>query len=77
MILAVVLSVADGSPADEAGIERGDIITQYGDTEITEYTVLEDLIEECTPGEQVNVKIYRSGRYYTTTITVGSNNSVS
>ena len=74
---AVVLSVAEGSPAENAKLAKGDIITEFGGTEITEYTVLEDLIEECTPGEQVNVKIYRSGRYYTTTITVGSNNSVS
>ena len=73
---AVVLSVSDGSPADNAGIARGDIITEFKGTEITEYTVFEQLLEECTPGEQANVKIYRSGRYYTTTVTIGSNNSV-
>lgn len=73
---AVVLSVAEGSPAENAGLAKGDIITEFAGTEITEYTVLEEMIEECTPGEQVNIKIYRSGRYYTTTIKVGSNNSV-
>ena len=72
---AVVLSVADGSPADEAGIERGDIITQYGDTEITEYTLLEDAVKDSSPGEVVTVKLYRGGKYYSAKITVSSNSS--
>lgn len=71
---AVVLSVADGSPAQEAGLDRGDIITEFNGTEIREYTMLEDLMKQCTPGKRVSVTIYRSGRYYTTKITVGSNN---
>lgn len=74
---AVVLSVADGSPAEEAGLAKGDIITEFNGTAIKEYTVLEDLMKDCTPGEQVSVKIYRSGRYYSASMTVGSNNSVS
>lgn len=73
---AVVLSVADGSPAESAGIRRGDIITEYDGEKITEYKVLEKLLEESNPGENVSVKLYRSGRYYSTTITVGSNNQV-
>ncbi len=74
---AVISSVAEGSPAESAGLRRGDIITEFNDTKITEYTVLEKLIENSKPNEKVNVKLYRSGRYYTTTITVGSNNAVS
>ncbi len=70
---AVVLSVAEGSPADEAGIERGDIITEFDGTQISRYQILENLIEQSSPGESVAVKIYRSGRYYSTTIKVGSN----
>ena len=71
---AVVLSVADGSPAEDAGLEKGDIITEFNGKEIREYTMLEDFMKQCKPGEKVNIKIYRSGRYYTTKITVGSNN---
>ena len=71
---AVVLSVADGSPADEAGIERGDIITEFDGTAISRYQILENLIEQASPGEKIAVKIYRSGKYYSTTITVGANN---
>lgn len=73
---AVVLSVADGSPADSAGIAKGDIITEFNGTEIKEYTMLNDILKTCEPKQKVSAKIYRSGRYYTTTITVGSNNAV-
>ena len=69
-----MLSVADGSPAEDAGLEKGDIITEFNGKEIREYTMLEDFMKQCKPGEKVNIKIYRSGRYYTTKITVGSNN---
>ncbi|MBQ3816713.1 MAG: trypsin-like peptidase domain-containing protein [Clostridia bacterium] len=71
---AVVLSVADASPANEAGIKKGDIITEYNGKEITQYKLLNQLIEESNPGDKVTVKLYRSGRYYTTKLTVGSNN---
>lgn len=74
---AVVSSVADGSPADNAGLAKGDIITEFGGTEITEYSMLESLLQKCKPSDQVSVKIYRSGRYYSTTVTIGSNNAVS
>ena len=71
---AVILSVADGSPAQNAGLEKGDIITEFNGTAIKEYTMLEDLMKQCSPNDKVDIKIYRSGRYYTTKITVGSNN---
>jgi len=73
---AVVLSVADGSPADKAGIQKGDIITKFDGAAIKEYTMLEDFIMNTAPGDEVTVEIYRSGRYYTTDITVGSNNAI-
>lgn len=74
---AVVLSVAEGSPADNAGIAKGDIVTEFAGKTVSEYSQLEEFVNSCEPGKKVNVKIYRSGRYYTTDITVGSNNAVS
>ena len=73
---AVVLSVAEGSPAETSGVEKGDIVTEYDGEEITEYTVLEELMEKSVPNQSVSVKIYRRGRYYTTTIKIGANNQV-
>lgn len=73
---AVVLSVATGSPAYEAGIRKGDIITECDGKDIKEYTVFEEIAEDLKPGKKIDIKFYRSGRYYTTTLEVGSNNAV-
>lgn len=69
---AVVSSVADSSPAANAGIERGDIITEFNGTAITEYTMLNDLLYDCEANQTVSVKIYRNGRYYTIDIKLAS-----
>lgn len=73
---AVVLSVAEGSPAYNAGIRRGDIITEFNSKEIEEYTMLEELLTKCTVGQKVEAKIYRNNNTYTTQIIIGSNNQV-
>ena len=70
---AVVLSVAESSPAANAGLKKGDIITEFNGKAISEYTMYEDLLKQCNPDEVVDIKIYRSGRYYTTKLTIGSN----
>ncbi len=72
---AVVESVVSGSPADDAGIKRGDIITEFNGTPITDYTMFGDALASAKPGDTVTIKIYRSKRYYNGTVTIGSNNS--
>ncbi len=72
---AVVESVVSGSPADDAGIKRGDIITELNGTAITDYSIFGEVLSECKPGETISVKIYRSKRYYNGSVTIGSNNS--
>lgn len=72
---AVVSSVAEGSPAAKAGIERGDIITEFNGVEITEYTVLGDALYDCEAGDNVAVTIYRGGKYYTVDIKLTSDTS--
>ena len=72
---AVVSSVYDGSPAAEAGIKRGDIITEFDGKKITEYNLLNDYLNDCDPGQTVSMKVYRSGRTYDVNITVAANSS--
>ena len=70
---AVVLSVASGSPAEDTGIRKGDIITEFNGVAISEYTVYQKTLAACTPGSTVSVRIYRSGRYYNAKIAIESN----
>jgi serine protease Do len=72
---AAVKSVVQGGPAASSGIRAGDIITQFNSVNIEEYTDFINALEDCTPGTKVTAKIYRNGRSYTTTVTIGSNNS--
>lgn len=69
---AVVSSVAENSPAEKAGIKRGDIITKFNKVEISEYTVLNDALYDCEAGDTVSVTIYRSGKHYTIDIKLES-----
>lgn len=70
---AVVVSVAEDSPAEKAGLKRGDIITEFNGVEITEYHDLNDALYDCEPDETVEVTIYRDERYYTVDIKLASN----
>ncbi len=71
---AVVAAVDEGSPAEAAGIRRGDIITKFGDTEITEYTLYETSLKNYFPEDKVKVTFYRAGETKTVTVTIGSAN---
>lgn len=70
---AVVSGVVEGSPAADAGLQRGDIITSFNGKSITEYTEFSTLLNQCSAGDTVDISLYRAGRTYTTTITIGSN----
>lgn len=72
---AVVNGVSSGGPAAESGIQRGDIITEFNGKAIDNYTTLEDEVANCTPGQTVTIKIYRAGRFYSTSVRVGANNA--
>ena len=69
---AYVLSVTDGSAADNAGILVGDIITQVDGYDVQSR---DDLAQELTfhsAGETCEVVVYRSGEYQTLTVTFDS-----
>ena len=72
---AVVTRVESGSPAEKAGIARGDIITKFNDKAVTEYNILGELLNDCDIGQTVNVEIYRNGSTKTLKLTIGSNSN--
>lgn len=57
-----VTEAVAGSPAYDAGIQNGDIITVYGEKEITTFKELQNQIENSECGAQVLVKVMRKGR---------------
>ena len=49
------------SPAMEAGIQSGDVITQLGEDEITCYTDLIEALGRAEPDQEITVLLVRSG----------------
>ena len=59
---ALVASVADNSPSDEAGIKDGDIILEFNGTPIKEMQELPKIVAQTDVGKTVDVKIWRNER---------------
>jgi serine protease Do len=59
---ALVSDVEKGSPADNAGIQSGDVIRSVNGKPIVNSIDLPSIIGESTPGEQVSLGIWRSGK---------------
>lgn len=68
---AAVQSVATGSPAQEAGLKQGDIITKAGDKEITCASDLTAMVAQAQTGESLTLTVYRRGQTITLTVVIG------
>ena len=59
---AVVLEVEKDSPADNAGMKRGDLILKLNNQTVPDSTFLKNLIGSLEPNTQVTLEILRSGK---------------
>jgi serine protease Do len=67
----LVSDVFRGGPADKAGIERGDVITQFDGKGVTESRDLSRMVASTPVGKTVNVKLVRDGKTFERTVKVG------
>jgi serine protease Do len=68
---ALVADVVTDSPAAEGGIERGDIITRFGDDAITTSRDLPAKVAATPVGDEVELTIIRDGKEKQLSVTVG------
>ena len=68
---ALVASVAEGSPSDDAGIKAGDIILEFDGKTINEMSELPKIVAATDVGKKVNVKVWRNQRELTKVIILG------
>ncbi len=67
----LVRQVVTGSAADKAGIEVGDIITDFDGQKLTDENTLTNIIRSKKVGDQVKLKVYRNSKSLDLTITLG------
>ena len=68
---ALVASVADGSPSDDAGIKPGDIILEFDGKLINEMSELPKIVAATDVGKKVKVKVWRNQREISKNIVLG------
>ena len=68
---ALVASVAEDSPSDDAGIKPGDIILEFDGNLINEMNELPKIVAATDVGKKVKVKVWRNQREITKNIVLG------
>lgn len=69
-----IMAILDGSCAQKAGLQEGDIITAVGDTQVTSETQLQSAVKEYKAGDTVAFTIYRDGNTSTVNVTLDEDN---
>ncbi|HEX7313486.1 MAG TPA: DegQ family serine endoprotease [Pyrinomonadaceae bacterium] len=68
---AIVSGVQAGGPADRAGVRRGDIITAFNGTPVTDNNTLRNAVARTQPGSPSTLTVSRDGREQQLRITLG------
>ncbi len=68
---ALVGDVTPGTPAEKAGVKRGDIITAFDGTKIDNSLTLRNLVAATEPGTDTKLTVIRNGKETTLTVTLG------
>ena len=68
---AAVAAVIEGSPAEAAGLQANDIITEVDGTAITGSSDLIKIVQKSTTGTEMTLTVYRQGETMTLTVVVG------
>lgn len=67
---ALVSDVARNSPAEKAGIIRGDIILEFNGREVKDVSSLRNMVAQSKIGSEVSMKILRAGKEYSVRVVI-------
>lgn len=68
---ALIADVTPGSPAEKAGLQRGDVVTELNGQRVEDSRALQLKIASSAPGEKVNLKTVRNGSSKNVTVALG------
>jgi len=69
---AFVLEVRPGTPAEDAGLEPGDLIVSIDDEAVSGSEEVRDAVRSHEPGDEVEIEVERDGETQTVTAELGS-----
>lgn len=58
----VILGVAAESPAQAAGLKKGDVLTEIAGTKVMDFKQVNELVKNRQPGDEVAIKLLREGK---------------
>jgi S1-C subfamily serine protease len=67
---ALVESVVSGSPADTAGLQKGDIVTQIDGKDLTTDSAFAEAVDNHAPGDVVTLTVQRNGQTMSIKVTL-------
>ncbi len=67
---ALVSDFVEGSPAQKAGMERGDFIVKYNGKKVTDPNHLRNMVANTAPGAAVPITVIRAGKQVTLTVKI-------
>lgn len=67
---ALVGDIVEDSPAEKAGIQRGDVIIEFDGKEVTDPSSLRNSVAGTPPGKKVILKIIRDGKMQKVDVTI-------
>ena len=63
--------VREGSPADEAGLQAGDVVVEFDGNEITDIYAYTYALQATSAGDEVTIIVERDGERVTVTAVLG------
>ena len=67
---ALVTEVMEGTPAAEAGLEPGDLITEFNGRKVADYRQLRLMVSQTKPDTKATFKVLREGKVKTVNVTL-------
>ncbi len=68
---ALVSDIVENSPADKAGLKRGDVIVEYDGKKTDDPNQLRNMVASSLPGEEHTLKVMREGNPVTVKVVIG------
>lgn len=72
----ILTGIVDGSAAQTAGLQEGDIVKRVGDTEVSTFGELAKAVKSHKPGEDVEIELVRDGQVQTVSAELGQREGI-